>query len=306
MPLHPFIAALVDKMADAPALCEGTPDDSRARLALMRDALGEGPALEKVEDVDIPARGGPVRTRIYRPGGAPKGIVIFLHGGGWVLGAIEDFDTYARSLAELSGCAVVLPDYRLAPEAPFPAGLEDCEDVLRWVAAHRGTLAGPASPLVIAGDSAGGNLATVVARRMRDEAPLALQVLYYPVTGCDFTTRSYRRHGEGLPLKRRDMEWFFGLYAPAESWASEDISPIASRDLSGLPPAIIVTAEYDVLADEGAAYADRLRAAGTPVTARVAQGLTHGFIRLHNLCDPARDELAAVASEIAAACERAA
>lgn len=305
MPLHPVIAALVEKLAEAPALSDGTPVEARARLALTREALGKGPDMAGVEDVAVPGRGGAIRTRIFRPAANPIGIVTFLHGGGWVLGAIEDFDTFARTLAALSGCTVVLPDYRLAPEAPFPAGLEDAEDTMRWVASNRGMLAGEHSPLVIAGDSAGGNFATVIARRMANEVPLVLQLLYYPVTDCDFETESYAAHGVGLPLKKRDMAWFFGHYAPADMWSLQDISPLAADDLSGLPPAVIVTAEYDVLADEGRAYAAKLRESGVWVTERQCEGLTHGFIRLHNFVDTVQAELTHVAQDIRNACEQA-
>lgn len=304
MPLDPFIAALVEKTSELPALSDGTPEESRARLALGREALGEGPALKRVEDIVIPALGGPLPTRVFYPDKKPKGIVTFLHGGGWVLGGLADFDTYARALAQNSCCVVVMPDYRLAPEAPFPAGLEDSEDTLRWVAENRAHLCWPNCPLVVVGDSAGGNLATVAARRLVNEVQLVLQVLYYPVTDSDFFTPSYRTHGEGLPLKGRDMKWFFGHYAPEALWASPDISPLSSEDLSNLPPSIIVTAEYDVLADEGRAYAQKLRTAGVEVIERELKGFTHGFIRLHNLNETARAELEKVAEEIAAACDR--
>lgn len=302
MPLHPFVAALVERMADAPALSDGTPAKSRARLALTRDALGKGPDMARVEDLMIPARWGAIRTRIFRPVEDPVGIVTFVHGGGWVLGTIEDFDTFARTLAALSGCTVVLPDYRLAPEAPFPAGLEDTEDALRWVHANRAVLADENSPLVIAGDSAGANLATVTARRLATEIPLALQVLYYPVAGSDFETGSYLEHGTGLPLKTRDMVWFFTHYAPSNLWNSPDIIPLAASDLSGLPAAVVVTAEYDVLADEGCAYAEKLRQAGLAVTERQGAGMTHGFIRLHNLIDTVQEELETLGRDIRSAC----
>ncbi|KKL57380.1 hypothetical protein LCGC14_2236000 [marine sediment metagenome] len=305
MPLHPVVAALVEKMADAPALSDGTPAESRARLALTRDALGKGPEMAQVEDVMIPARGGAIRTRFFRPVADPLGIVTFLHGGGWVLGTIEDFDTFARTLAAHSGCTVLLPDYRLAPEAPFPAGLEDTEDTLRWVHANRDVLADRNSPLVIAGDSAGANLATVTARRLAGEIPLALQVLYYPVAGSDFETGSYLEHGTGLPLKARDMTWFFNHYAPSNLWTSPDVIPLSASDLSSLPATVVVTAEYDVLADEGRAYAEKLRQAGLVVTERQGAGMTHGFIRLHNLIDTVQAELEIVGRNIRSACEKA-
>ena len=300
MPLHPVVAAMLEKMKGMPALSAGTPEEGRALVAAGRAALGEGPEMAQVRDIDVPTRTGSIRARLFVPQGEPTGLVVHLHGGGWVLGAIEDFDTYARALAAESGCAVLLPEYRLAPEHPFPAGLEDAEDVLLW-AAKDGAGHGTDLPLVLSGDSAGANLATVAARKLGRGAA-ALQVLYYPVADCDFETESYARHGEGLPLTRRDMRWFFDHYAPPGRWLDPDISPLRAPDLSGLPPAVVVTAEYDVLAHEGAAYAERLRAAGVPVVERRCGGLTHGFVRLHNLLDPAREELQRVGRDIAMAC----
>lgn len=294
MPLDPIIAAIVEKMRDAPALSDGTPDQTRALLAAGREALGRGPDMASVRDLEIPGRDGPVRTRIYRPHGEAAGVITFLHGGGWVLGAIEDFDAFARTFAEMTSCVVVLPDYRLAPEYPYPAGLRDSEDVLRWAAKNRRELGADNAPLVIAGDSAGGNLAAVLAGRVHKELELCLQVLFYPVTDCDFTRPSYVAHGDGLPLRSRDMEWFFGHYASREKWTDPSISPLHAEVIDSIAPALVVLAEYDVLRDEGAAYAAKLRDAGVDVTLRECSGFTHGFIRLHNIVPAVRDELAHV------------
>lgn len=302
MSLDPVIAAIVEKSNESPALSDGTPAESRSRLALGRAGIGSGPDMHSVSDQRVSCRGGAIRTRIFTPSDDVDGIILFLHGGGWVLGAIEDFDTYARALAAYSNCTVVLPDYRLAPENRFPAGLQDAKDVLHWIADNRGALAAENAPLVIAGDSAGGNLATVVARHTIGDIDIALQVLYYPVADCNFETVSYKTHGTGLPLKSRDMEWFFSHYAPRDQWMNSDIAPLRSTDLSGMPPAIIVVAEYDVLHDEGVAYGEKLRNAGCVVTQRTGHGLTHGFIRLHNLCEPTLTELRTVAQEIRQAC----
>jgi acetyl esterase len=297
MPLHPFIATLLETLKGLPALSHGSPDDARAFIAAGRARLGKGPDLPRVEDINLPGRSGVIKARVLVPCDAPDGVIVFIHGGGWVVGALDDYDTYVRTLAQRSGLAVVAVDYRLAPEHPYPAGLEDCEDALASVIA--GTVPGlPRGPVVVMGDSAGGNLATVCCARLPDRASVALQVLYYPVADHDFTRRSYSQHGTGLPLTAVDMKWFFAHYAPPGRWPDPEISPLRNGDLSGHPPAIIVTAEYDVLCDEGAAYADRLAQAGVGVTHRQVDGVTHGFIRLHPLFEVADAELTAIAADI--------
>jgi acetyl esterase len=304
MPLHPFVEAMLKATAGRPAFSDGSPGDARALVAAGRAALGSGPELYKVEDITIPTRGGSLPARLLMPSAQPRGLVVYFHGGGWVVASIDDFETLGRTLAAASDCAVLLPDYRLAPEHPFPAALEDSEDVLLWAGKARASLCG-SGPLVVAGDSAGGNLATVAAASLRGRTDLALQVLIYPVTDCDFTRHSYSQHGAGLPLTARDMQWFFGHYAPQDAWQHPQVSPMRLPDPSGLPPALIVTAEYDVLADEGRAYARRLGQFDVRVEHREAAGMTHGFIRWHNLVDVAREELNAIAVRIAAACDAA-
>lgn len=297
MPLNPFIAALLDMLKGQPALSAGSPDDARALVAASSARLGKGPEMRKVSDLHIPGRGGPVPARLLEPADATPGAIVYLHGGGWVVGTLDDYDTYLRSLAQRSGLAVLAVDYRLAPEHPFPAGLHDCEDALRAVLT--GAVPGlPPGPVVVMGDSAGANLATVCCARLDNPSTVAAQVLYYPVVDHDFSRTSYARHGEGLPLTARDMAWFFRHYAPSAQWADPAISPIREADLSRHPPAIVVTAEYDVLCDEGDAYAERLLEAGVRVTHRRIPGVTHGFIRLHPLFDIADAELSAIANDI--------
>ncbi len=298
MPLHPFIEAMLAQMAAAgrPALSAGSPENARAMLAAGRAALGPRAAAGSVRDVPVPTRSGGIAARLVMPQGTAAGLIVYLHGGGWVLGAIDDFDVLAHALAAKSGCAVLLPDYRLAPEFPFPAGLEDAEDTLMFAVREIAALCGRDVPVVVAGDSAGANLATVAARRLRGRVDLALQVLAYPVTDADPGRDSYRRHGTGLPLTRTDMDWFFGLYVPAGRRSDPDVSPLRAPDLSGLPPALVLLAEYDVLHDEGEAYAQAMARAGVPVTLRRLDGLTHGFLRLHNHVgdvDRVLDEVAA-------------
>lgn len=309
MTLHPFIVAMLEQMKGRPALSAGTPADARAIVAATRAVLGSGPEMAEIRDLKLPTRAGSIQARLYRPQAQseaePKGLIVYLHGGGWVVGTIDDYDALARTLAAESGCAVLLPDYRLAPEHPFPAGLEDAEDALSYAARHVQALAGRSVPLVVAGDSAGANLATIAARRLLGTVELAAQILVYPVADSDFERPSYGAYGRGLPLARQDMIWFFRHYAPEALWSSPDIAALRAGDLSGLPPALVVLAECDVLADEGRAYADTLERAGVPVTRRMVPGVTHGFIRLHNLFDVARQEVAAVARFGASVCRRA-
>lgn len=299
MALHPFVSALLEKLKDQPALSAGSADDARRLVAAGREALGPGPAVERVENLTIRGRAGAIPARLLVPSAAPSGVVVFFHGGGWVVGTLDDYDATTRRLAAETGCAVLSVDYRLAPEAPYPAGLEDCEDALRAVLS--GDVPGlPDGPVVVAGDSAGANLATTVCARLSDPSKVAMQVLWYPVTDHDFDRPSYREHGVGLPLTAADMTWFFGQYAPPDRWGDPDISPLRRPSLAGQPPALVVVAEYDVLRDEGEAYAARLSEAGVPVLLRRVDGVTHGFIRLHNLVDVARAEIATAATEIRA------
>lgn len=302
MALHPFIEAMILQFRERPAISAGSPDEAREMLAAGRSLLGGGPDMASVSDIAIPTAQGDLPARLFVPQAEPIGLIVYIHGGGWVIGNIDDFDTFARALAKESGCAVLLPDYRLAPEHPFPAPLDDTESALLFAQSNMTRLAGGELPLIVAGDSAGANLATVAARRLKDRLALALQVLIYPVTDCDFETPSYRSHGVDLPLKTADMKWFFSQYVPDSDWRSPDVSPLRSEELAGLPPTVVTTAEFDVLADEGSAYAAKLEAAGVPVIARQVAGVTHGYIRFHTLFDVAREELAAVAGNIREVC----
>lgn len=275
-------------------------------VAALRSALGPGPDVGHISDLHIPTRAGQVAARLYRaPGEKEPGLIVYLHGGGWVCGCVDDFDILTRALASKSGCAVLSVDYRLAPEHPFPAGLEDAEDALVWAQDRLRDLIGGPGRLVVAGDSAGANLATVAAARLRQRVDLALQCLFYPVTDADFSRPSYAAHGQGLPLTTADMQWFFGHYAPQAMWQHPDISPLRRTDLSGSAPAWIAAAEYDVLHDEALAYATRLREAGVGVTLERIDGLPHGFARMLNLLPPAGAAVTLAATEIQRRCSAA-
>ncbi|WP_051236706.1 alpha/beta hydrolase [Ottowia thiooxydans] len=305
MALHPFI----DKMLEAarasgrPALGAGTPADARALLATSRDALGPGPVGVSMEELQVPTRAGSVPARCYKPGAESQGLVLYLHGGGWVCGALEDFDSLARLLAEESGCTVLMLDYRLAPEHPFPAGLEDSEDALLWIQRDgMQQLLGRGVPLIVSGDSAGGNLGIAAVRATIGRVDVALQAYFYPVTDCDLERHSYKNYSEGMPLLSSDMRWFFEHYAPPTLWSDPRISVLRGV-VAGTPPTWIATAEYDVLRDEGEAYAERLRVAGIRVELHRVQGLTHGFVRLFNLVDTARTAVLSAALAMATACK---
>jgi acetyl esterase len=224
------------------------------------------------------------RIRIYRPqGSGPFPICLYFHGGGWVVGDLESHDHVCRSLARRAGAVVVNVDYRLAPETKFPGPLDDCAAALGWSEAHARDLEGDPQRISVAGDSAGAHLAAGLAIRMRDERGprIALQLLVYPVTDNDFNTASYREFASGYGLTRNNMQWFWECYLRhAADGANPWNVPLRAGDLRGLPPAFVLTAEYDVLRDEGEAYARRLQAAGVPVRCVRYNGMNHGFIRM--------------------------
>lgn len=289
MALHPTLARMLEiyRAAGRPAYAACSPEEARALLSASAAALGDGPQVGPVSDLAVPTRCGSVPARLYRAGGPERGLVVYVHGGGWVLGALADFDALARSLVARSGCALLMVDYRLAPEHAFPAGLEDVEDAIRWASGQRRQLAGAEVPLLVAGDSAGANLATVAATALKDDIEIALQLLIYPVADCDFTTASYRLPEEDLFLSRADMQWFYRHYAPEALWSDPRISPLRAPGLKGAAPAWIAVAEYDVLHDEAVAYAQRLAAAGVPAALHRYAGMGHGFFRMMNLVDVA-------------------
>lgn len=302
MAVHPGIQALLDRAraAGVPALSAGSPEAGRAVIAQSRALLGAGVPVGSRTMIEVPTRAGAVPALLLRPEGPVIGTIVYLHGGGWVIGAIGDYEVLARTLCVATGCAVLVPEYRLAPEHPFPAGLEDCEDALIWVA---GGGAGLAGPIVVAGDSAGGNLATVAAGSLAGRVRLAGQVLIYPAVDTDTTRESYRLYGSGeVPLSRADMVWFYRHYAPETAWADPRIAPLRAASLVGQPPAVVITAENDVLRDEGEAYAARLAEAGVAVTQRRYAGMTHGFIRYHDLVDVAGEAVRVLAADIVRLC----
>jgi acetyl esterase len=307
--MHPQAQQILDGKADfgAPPLWELTPDQARAGVDANASIIGAGPDVDSVRDIVIPSAAGGIKARVYSPAADAPGVVVYYHGGGWVVGSLDAWDASCRALAAASGCDVVSVDYRLAPEHVFPAAVDDAFDALSWVAAPDGVAAG--RPVVGAGDSAGGNLAAVCALRARDAGgpALAMQLLVYPVTDCDLERRSYHQYdGDELILNRRDMVWFWDHYAPDPATrVRPDASPLRARDLSGLPPAYVITAEHDPLREEGFEYAERLRAARVPVEHRHYGSQIHAFFTFVNVLEDADKAVADAGAAIRAAVEAA-
>jgi acetyl esterase len=305
MGLHPQARALLDRVEEAglPHLNELSPADARAQAAAMTKLIGPGPEVAHVEDFALPTGAGEIAARRYSNDN-PAATILWVHGGGWVIGDLESHDAMCRRLAIGSGCEVIAIDYRRAPEHPFPAPLADSWDALQWVTASHGR-----QPLILGGDSAGGNMAAALAVRARDWGgpPLLMQVLVYPVTDHAMTTASYAEYGSGPDtfLTTDEMKWFWGLYVadPAER-DNPEASPLRAEDLSRLPPAIVVTAGCDPLRDEGIVYAERLRIAGVPVTHHHYDDMIHSFFSLVNLLERGDEAVAQVGAEIRTAVAR--
>jgi acetyl esterase len=280
------------------------PGEARSMLATLHSRMGDGPEIARSFEANVETdSNGTFRVRALIPNEHPQGVIVYFHGGGWVLGSIDDFDCLGRTLASQSGCTVVLVDYRLAPEHPYPCAVEDAWSALKWTATHLDELGGPGAQIVVAGDSAGGNLAAVVAQRASRlrEPSVALQVLIYPITDCDLDAPSYTQAENQLLLNRDSMAWFWDLYAPdPASRLDPQASPLRATDLRGLPPTVIVTAEHDILRDEGEAYAARLRQAGTPVDHERFDGQMHGFFSMINILSISAHAIESVARKIRA------
>lgn len=302
MPLHSQVQAMIKDMPDAWADAD-TMTAARAR-ALQEEALAglatAPPAGVSTEDFWITGPAGKLRTRVYRPASGPvDGVVLWLHGGGFVLGSLETERSHAP-LARESGCAVVSVDYRRAPEDPFPAAVEDCYATLCWVAAQADSLGGHPDRVVLGGESAGGNLAAAATLLSRDRGgpPLALQVLLYPMTARHFAGPS--RHDASIsPLwPPAAIEWVWRQYLGDADGSSPLASPLYAETLADLPPALVLTAEYDLLRDEGKAYAERLAAHGVPVRHHRYAGVPHGFAEWTGALDVADQCIADMATVI--------
>jgi acetyl esterase len=273
MPLDPQAAALLATMpehVDARSMTAAQHREAYEQVVQLR--RGQGWAPEPVaSSVDVDVQGVP--CRLHRPEGVERPpVLVYLHGGGWVVGGIDSHEAVARSLCARAGIAVLAVEYRLAPEHPFPAPLEDCLTAARWASEQ------DFASVSVGGDSAGGNLAAAVALVFRVEGrALACQLLVYPALDAGASSPSYDSNAHGFGLETDDMRWYWEQYAGCHPQDDPLLSPCAATDLAGLAPAIVATAEYDVLRDEGDRYAERLRDAGVPVWHRCYPGLTHGF-----------------------------
>lgn len=261
-----------------------SPAEARRQTSARGRFTAPGPELEETRDLLLSvAPDTEIRMRIHKPSLAPKSVVLYLHGGGWVLGDLDSHDSLARNLAKSSGATVVMAEYRKAPEHPFPVPVDDSWAAFEWMVGNLGVVASPEAAIYVAGDSAGGNLAAVVAHRSRDTGvgTLAGQILIYPVVDHDLTRPSYLATENQTLLPVEAMEYFWGHYLQDPFGRNHpEASPLKREDLSGLAPALIITAEHDVLRDEGEHYARALSAAGVDVELHRWQGQMHGFIQM--------------------------
>ena len=301
MPLDPKAQAFLDQWNAATAAADPPPPpldqmpvgDVRGLFnGLSLQWAGSPEPIAKVEDRTIPGPGGDLPLRIYTPeGAAPFPILVYFHGGGWVICNLDTHDGICRSLANGGGCVVVSVDYRLAPEHRFPAAPEDCYAATCWMAEHGRAIGGDPARIAVGGDSAGGTLATVVTLMARDRGgpSLAHQLLVYPVTDHGYDTASHREFAAGYMLNKDLMTYFWSQYLRDEAdERSPYVSPLRAPNLGGLPSALVITAEYDPLRDEGEAYAARLRDAGVPVTLSRYDGVFHPFFGMPAVLDQAQ------------------
>ncbi|MGW8726784.1 alpha/beta hydrolase [Streptomyces sp. NPDC055808] len=278
--------------------------EARRILARAPSSPGAPPAVGSVTDRSVPGPAGApdLPVRVYRPAApGPAPTVVYLHGGGWVLGGLDLYDRTCRALCRASGAVLVSVDYRLAPEARFPAPAEDAYAALLWAGRHLQDLGGAAGPLVVAGDSAGGNLAAAAALLARDRQgpPLALQALVYPALDAARGTASYRANGQGYYLTAAHLRWFWAQYLGPRGDGGHPLASPLRADLTGLPPAYVVTAGCDPLCDEGRAYVRALRAAGVAAVGDHCPGMFHGFVGLADVLPEGRAALTRLAAAIA-------
>ncbi len=295
MPMHPQAQTVLDLMSDFGLVIDESTDPVTIRQAIEAFATAGRAAAEPVahvEDRGLPGPAGEIPVRVYRPtDDSALPVLVWFHGGGWTIGSLETHDNTCRSLANAVGCVVVSVDYRLAPEHKFPAAADDAFAATQWVAEHAAQLGGDPKRIAVGGDSAGGNLAAVVSLLARDGGgpALAFELLVYPVTDYEFESASMHENATGYFLELESMRWFYNQYLRDERDGTDwRFSPTRANDLSGVPPAFVLTAEFDPLRDQGEAFARRLEAAGVPVEARRYDGVFHGFFGMRDLMEPAQ------------------
>ena len=297
MPLDPQVAAVLDaaKKANLPELWQLTPNDARAEYVRRTNRLKADVDIYRSEDRDIDGPGGRIPIRIYTPRELASNeklpVLVWYHGGGYVIGDLDTHDWACRALANETDCIVVAVDYRLAPEHKFPAAVEDCYAALKWVVNNASEIHGDAARIAVGGDSAGGNLATVVCILARDDGSpkICFQLLVYPVTAPEPETKSHHAFAEGYLLTRKTITWFFTHYLRGPKDTQDfRYAPLEADDLSSLPPALIIVAGYDPLRDEGVEYAEAMIHAGNRVRLSNYEGMVHGFFLMGGMVDASR------------------
>jgi acetyl esterase len=308
MPLHPQCAAVIEAgRTGKTAFDSSDAAEARALYSRSTDALAPAPAeLPKVENRSIPGPAMPIPLRIYWPdaGAMSAPVLVYFHGGGWVFGDLDTHDALCRALAAETPCVVVSVDYRLAPEHKFPAGLVDCLAATNWVATNATELGVDPDRIAVGGDSAGGNLAAAVTQAIKAQGNLTLvyQLLIYPAVDFLADTLSLRENATGYLLTRDAIQWTMGQYLPAADDAVDPrASPLRAADFAGLPPALVITAEFDPLRDEGEDYANAIGRAGGQVEVRRYDGMVHGFMRMAGVIDDAKSAIAHAAASLRAA-----
>jgi acetyl esterase len=303
------VRSLLDAVAalGSPPIDEQTPQQVREVYGQF-SALAGRAEMVSVTDRTFPGPAGDVPVRVYVPTAepGPRPVLVYFHGGGWVIGDIESHDATVRVLAAASGVTAVAVDYRLAPESPFPAAVDDCLAAVRWVAepSTAADLAIDPGRMAVGGDSAGGNLAAVVAQQLRDTGPaLRFQLLVYPVTDMHLSYRSIDENADGYFLTKADMMWFRGHYCGTDNWKDPRLSPLLAADeaVRGVAPALVITAEYDPLRDEGEAYAAKLQAAGVDAKASRYDSVIHGFFSMGDLVPEGKAAIDEAAAALRAA-----
>jgi acetyl esterase/lipase len=309
MPLHPQVKVVLDLMEKAgPPLHHLSPQQARESTLAMRANKGEVEPVGKVEDRTVKGPGGDIPIRVYTPNG--RGLfplLVYFHGGGWVVGSIETVDASCRSLTNLTNCITVSVDYRLAPEHKFPAAPDDCYAATTWTALNAASIHGDPRRIAIGGESAGANLAAAVAlmAQERGTPSIALQLLLYPVMDHACNTPSCRENAQGYFLTTERMNWFWNHYLRNDADGENPLaSPLRAKRLQGVAPAVISTAEFDPLRDEGAEYAKKLREAGVPVEYKCYEGLIHGFMGMQKAVEPARKAVEEAAAALRGAFAR--
>ncbi len=307
MPLDPQIETILAliKQSGLPEVWQLTPDQGREQYLTRVRRLEVKQSIYRAQDRRIAGPGSDIPIRVYWPREAKAGelfpVLLWLHGGGFVIGNLDTHDSACRMLAEQADCMVVAVDYRLAPECKFPGAVDDCHAVLRWLALHGSEISVDAKRIAVGGDSAGGNLAAVLSILARDEGypAIALQLLIYPCTAPEPEMASHHKFAEGYVLSRRSIVWFYKHYQRTKSDANDfRFAPLVMDDLSRLPPAFVLVAGYDPLRDEGIEYAKRLIEGGNRVTLCNYEGMVHGFYLMGGAVDGARRAVAQSAAAL--------